>query len=67
MKTKQFSRHLPATHLPELHLFATNDLAPQHFQSINLARIFIERSREFTNLYWQPDQPIGAPVSNFRH
>ena len=31
-----------------------------------MARNFTERPRQIPNLYWHPNQPIGAPVSNFR-
>ena len=31
-----------------------------------MAGILTERPRHISNLYWQPGQLIGAPVSNFR-
>ena len=31
-----------------------------------MAGIFTQRPRQIPNLYWQPGQPIGAPVSVFR-
>ena len=31
-----------------------------------MAGILTERSRQVPNLYWQPEQPYGAPVCNFR-
>ena len=31
-----------------------------------MSRILTDRPRQVPHLYWQPSQPIGAPVSNFR-
>ena len=31
-----------------------------------MAGILTERPQQVPNLYWQPGQPIGAPVSKFR-
>ena len=31
-----------------------------------MSGIFTQRPRQIPNEYWQPGQPIGAPVSNFR-
>ena len=68
-KSKQFSLHLLPVHQFALHQFAppaTNLLSPKPLQSNDMVGIFIERSRQVPNLYWQPGQPIGGPVSNFR-
>ena len=69
-KTNQF---LP--HHPSLHPAASQPLAPHHpapqpptpqpKQLNDMARIFTQRIRQIPNLYGQPGQPIGAPVSNF--
>ena len=50
-----FSLHPPAPHLPEPHSVILTDLVG----------ILTEHYRQIPNLYWQPGQPIGAPVSNF--
>ena len=31
-----------------------------------MASIFRERFRNIPNLYWQPNQPINAPIRKFR-
>ena len=71
-KTNQFKTYQPATfpfeiYQPALHPPATNLPAPQPVQSNDMAGILTERPRQVPNLYWQPGQPIGNPVSNFRH
>ena len=75
-KTNQFPTHPPApyqfaTHPPEAHSSAphppaTNLPTPQPLQSNDMAEVLTERFRQVPNLYWQPGQPIGIPVSNFR-
>ena len=75
-KTKQFLPNLPAAHPPALHRPAphqfaphspaTNLFAPQPLPSNYMAGILTERPRQVPNLYWQPGQPIGAPVNSFR-
>ena len=80
-KTKQFlfnpfATHLPASHLlashppsahpPAAHPPATNLPEPQPIQSSDLAGILTERPQQIQNVYWQPGQPIGAPVRTFR-
>ena len=68
---KQFPTHPSAPHPTELHHFAqlppeTNLFAPQLLESNNMAGILTEHRRQVPNLYSQPGQPIGVPVSNFR-
>ena len=70
-KTKQFSSHPFAAqplapHSSAAHPPVTNLPAPQVLQSNEKAGILTESPRHISNLYWQPGQPIGAPVSNFR-
>ena len=75
-RTKQFPTHLPEPHLfapyppaqlpPPSHLLKQHSPEPQHVQLNNMAGILTERPRQIPNLYWQPNQLIGAPVSNFR-
>ena len=70
-KAKQFptyllAQHLAALHQPPLHRPATNLPAPQPVQSNDMAGILTERPRQDPNIYWQPGQFIGAPVSTFR-
>ena len=70
-KTKQFSSH-PfeahplAPHPRAPHPPGTNLFAPQVLQSNDMAGILTEGPGHVSNLCWQPGQPIGAPVSNFR-
>ena len=66
MKTKQFPLHPLEAHPPAQHSPATDQLTPQPLQSNYMAEVLTERPRQIPNLYWQPGQPIGAPVSNFR-
>ena len=73
--TKQFSTHKLAQHPPAKHprapfSFALYPLAPhqsepQPVQLDDMVEILSERSRQVPHSYWQPGQPIGAPVSNF--
>ena len=75
-KTKQFPTHPPASHLfaphppaplsspphsPEQH-----PPVPQPVQLNDMDGILNELPRQIPNLYWQPGQPIGVPVSHFR-
>ena len=75
-KTKQFPTHPPAPQLfapnppatlspPSLSL-EQHPPVPQPVQINDIARILTERPRMIPNLYWQPGQPIGVPVSHFR-
>ena len=41
-------------------------LATQQLQINDMVRILTERPRQIPNLYWQPGQFIGVPVSHFR-
>ena len=70
-KTKQFLSHSFAAHplAPHpcaLHPPLTNLFTPEVLQPNDMAGILTERPRHISNLYWQPGQPIGAPISNFR-
>ena len=70
-KTKQYSAHPLATHLPAPFPPATYSLAPNQsepkpVQLDVMAGILSDRPRQVPKIYWQPGQPIGAPVSNFR-
>ena len=70
-KTKYFSSHPPAAHPLALHPFApripeTNLPTLQPIQFNDMAGILSERPRQVQNLYWQPGQPIGVPIRNFR-
>ena len=60
-KTKQFPTHSLAPYP-----FAPHSPEPQPIQLNDMAGILTERPRQIPNIYWQPGQPIGAPVSNFR-
>ena len=61
VKSNQPSPNQPASHPPVPHL-----PAPQPIQSNNIAEIITERPRLIQNLYWQPGQPVGAPIRTFR-
>ena len=75
-RTKQFSTHPLAQHPPATHPHALFPLAPyplaphqsepQPVQLDDMVGILSERPRQVPISYWQPGQPIGAPVSNFR-
>ena len=70
-KTDQFSLHKPSLHFsaPQLPLPHYTAAQPQTSQPIELntmAGILTERPQQIQNIYWQPGQPIGAPISNFR-
>ena len=66
LTTNQFPLHQPSLHSPAPQSPAPHHLAPQPIQLNHMARILTERPRHILNLYWQPGQPIGAPVNNFR-
>ena len=70
-KAKQYPTHSPAPHPTALNQFEphpleTNLPALQLLESNDMAGILTERTGQIPNLYWQPGQPIGAPVSHFR-
>ena len=70
-KTKHFpihpsAPHPTALHQPAPHPFETNLSTPQPLESNNMAGILTERPGQIPNFYWQPGQPIGAQVINFR-
>ena len=62
----QFAPHPPEAHSPAPHPPATNLPRPQPLQSNDMAEVLTKRPRQVPNFYWQPGQPIGIPVSNFR-
>ena len=80
-KSKNFTTHLPvphpsAAHSPLPQPFSAQPPAPQPPASqpppppplkINdMVGILTECQRQILNLYWEPGQPIGAPINHFR-
>ena len=63
--TKQFPTEPSAPHLFSLHFPAPHSPEPHSVQLNDMVGILTERPRQILNLYWQPGQPIGVPVSNF--
>ena len=59
-QTHPFAPHPTALHQPAPHPFETNLPTPQPLESNDMAGILTERSRQISNLYWQPGHPIGA-------
>ena len=70
-QTNQFLPHNPSLYPPAPQPLARHHPSlqpptPQPIQLNDMAGIFTERPRHISNIYWQPGQPIGAPVNNFR-
>ena len=65
-KTIQFSTHSPTPHPFAPHPSEPQPPTPQPIQLNEMPEILTDRIRQIPNIYWQPNQLIGAPVSNFR-
>ena len=65
-KTKQFPTKSPTPHQFAPHPSEPQPPTPQPIQLNEMAGILTERPRQIPNIYWQPGQPIGVLVSNFR-
>ena len=63
---KQFPTHSPTPHSFALLPSEPQPPTPQQIQLNDMAGILTEPPRQIITIYWQPGQPIGAPVSNFR-
>ena len=65
-KTKQFPTQSSTPHPFAPHPSEPQPPTPQPIQLNEMAGILTKRPRQISNIYLQPGQPIGAPVSNFR-